>query len=79
MADHDYAGYVAAVIHAPLDAVPTGTCMRCAGFYSVARWSSPAGVVDDLRKPQGLASRKVAVQILAACMLISFDICIGFH
>lgn len=75
-----YAGYVAALLFMRLwTQFPTGTLHALRGLLFGGTLIFAMGVVDDLLKPRGLGFKeKFAVQILAACMLISFDIRIHF-
>ena len=58
---------------------PTGTLFSLRAVLTGAAVVFALGVVDDLRKPQGLGFKsKFAGQILAACLLVYFDIRIRF-
>lgn len=58
---------------------PTGTLYRLRGILAGAALVFVLGVVDDLKKPHGLDWKlKMAVQVLAALILVHFDIRIRF-
>jgi UDP-GlcNAc:undecaprenyl-phosphate GlcNAc-1-phosphate transferase len=58
---------------------PTGTLRALRALLIGGGLVFVLGVIDDLRKPRGLGFKeKFAVQILAACVLIAFDIRIHF-
>ena len=58
---------------------PTGTLRSLRGLMVGGALVFALGIVDDLKKPQGLGFKsKFAVQGLAACALIFFDIRIHF-
>ncbi|MBI3551284.1 MAG: undecaprenyl/decaprenyl-phosphate alpha-N-acetylglucosaminyl 1-phosphate transferase [Elusimicrobia bacterium] len=58
---------------------PTGTLRSLRGLLVGGTMVFALGIVDDLKKPQGLGFKsKFAVQALAACVLSYFDIRIHF-
>ena len=73
-------GYAGALVATRfLTTFPTGTLYRLRGILAGAALVFVLGVIDDLKKPQGLNWKlKMAVQVLAALVLVHFDIRIRF-
>jgi len=75
-----WAGFAGALVATRfLTTFPTGTLYRLRGILAGAALVFVLGVIDDLKKPQGLGWKtKMAVQGLAALTLIHFGIKIHF-
>jgi UDP-GlcNAc:undecaprenyl-phosphate GlcNAc-1-phosphate transferase len=73
-------GFAGALVAARfMTAFPTGTLYRLRGILAGAALVFVLGVIDDLKKPHGLGWKtKMAVQVLAALVLVHFDIKIRF-
>lgn len=75
-----WVGFAGALVAARfMTAFPTGTLYRLRGILAGAALVFVLGVIDDLKKPHGLGWKtKMAVQVLAALVLVHFDIKIRF-